>query len=249
VIFVGALATFVYLDRARLQARATDLLETAKAFVSPERAPSPAVAAVAPAVPAPEPASASAPPRAPAAVAPAPTEPPPPAAAPASEATAPPAAVAAVQSAAEPQPAPTITRAAPAEPPAPVQTVAPPRPVAAAAAAAPAPTRFEFAERTLTVNEWEASARIVIRRTGSLDEEAAVVWWTADRSAIADQDYAVLGARVERFAAGEDTRVVHVPLIADSMPEQRESFVVNLRTERAGGAGAQLEVFVLDDDR
>lgn len=106
-----------------------------------------------------------------------------------------------------------------------------------------------FAERTLTVSEWEGSARVVIRRTGSLDEEASVVWWTTDGTAVADEDYAVLGARVARFAAGEDTQVLHVPLIADSLPESRESFVVNMRGERAGGAATRLEVVVLDDDR
>jgi hypothetical protein len=75
------------------------------------------------------------------------------------------------------------------------------------------------------------------------------VWWTTDGTAIADEDYAVLGARVARFAAGEDTQVLYVPLIADSLPEPRESFVVNVRAERAGGAATRVEVVVLDDDR
>jgi hypothetical protein len=54
---------------------------------------------------------------------------------------------------------------------------------------------------------------------------------------------------VARFAVGEDTQVLYVPLIADSLPERRESFVVNLGAERAGGPATQLEVVVLDDDR
>jgi len=111
------------------------------------------------------------------------------------------------------------------------------------------PPRFGFAERRLTVNEGEGSARVLIRRTGSLDEEASVVWWTTDGTAVADEDYAVLGARVARFAAGADAQVLYVPLIVDSLPESRESFVVNLRAERAGGPAMQLEVVVLDDDR
>ena len=112
-----------------------------------------------------------------------------------------------------------------------------------------APPQFAFAQRTLTVTEGEPSARIEIRRTGSLAEEGSVVWWTADRTALADEDYAVLGARVESFAAGEASKVVHVPLVADSVAEPRESFVVNLRAGRAGaGPATQLEVVVLDDD-
>jgi hypothetical protein len=59
----------------------------------------------------------------------------------------------------------------------------------------------------------------------------------------------VLGARVARFVAGEDTQVLYIPLIADSLRESRESFIVNMRAERPGGAAMRLEVVVLDDDR
>jgi hypothetical protein len=145
----------------------------------------------------------------------------------------------------EPEPASTALAPAPSDLPTPVQ--APPQqPAPATVVASP---RFVFAERTLTVNEGEGSARVSIRRTGSLDEEASVVWWATDGTAVADEDYAVLGARVARFAVGEDTQVLHVPLIADALPEARESFFVNLGGERAGRAVRQLEVFVLDDDR
>ena len=131
-----------------------------------------------------------------------------------------------------------------------VAPVAEPRqPEVAAAAPAIGPSRFAFTARTMSVGEGETSARIVIRRTGSLTEKESVVWWTANRSALADEDYAVLGARFEVFSPGEEVRVVHVPLIADSMPEQRESFVVNLRAERPGaGSAGQIEVTIVDDD-
>jgi hypothetical protein len=109
--------------------------------------------------------------------------------------------------------------------------------------------QFRFAERTLTVSEGEGSARVLIRRTGPLDEEASVVWWTTDGTAVGDEDYAVLGARVARFKKGEDTQVLLIPLIADSRREPSENFVVNMRAERAGGAAMRLEVVVLDDDR
>ena len=169
------------------------------------------------------------------------------------------------------EPAQPVTAAAPpqvpaAEPSAPARSTEPPvqnaregsvappaaearQPQVAAAVPAVEPSRFAFAERSMTVSEGETSARIAIRRTGSLAEKESVVWWTANRSALADEDYAVLGARIEVFAPGEEVRVVHVPLIADSMPEQRESFVVNLRAERPGaGSAGQLEVTIVDDD-
>jgi hypothetical protein len=142
-------------------------------------------------------------------------------------------------------------QAVPAEPAPPElndATAAAALPLPTSPTAAPAgPARFMFAERTVTVGEGETSARIVIRRSGSLAEEASVAWWTADRSALADEDYAVLGARIETFAPGEESRAVHVPLVADSRPEQRETFVVNLRSEGTGSA-SQVEVVVLDDD-
>jgi hypothetical protein len=179
----------------------------------------------------------------PPAAAPAATEPP--AALPATETEPPAPPVSAL--APGPEPAPVTPVPTPSDPPAPVRA-APQQPVAAAAAAGATP-QFVFAERTLTVNEWEGSARVLIRRTGSLDDEASVVWFTTDGTAVADEDYAVLGARVARFGVGEDTQVLHVPLIADSLPESRESFVVSMRGERAGGAATRLEVVVLDDDR
>src|SRR5690606_27795840 len=116
---------------------------------------------------------------------------------------------------------------------------APQPPAAAPVVASP---RFAFVERTLTVNEGEGSVRVLIRRSGPLEEEANVVWWTTDGTAVGDEDYAVLGARVARFRAGEDTQVLYVPLIGDSLPEPRESFTVHIRAERAGGAAMQLEV-------
>ena len=142
-----------------------------------------------------------------------------------------------------------VARAAPNEAAVDVRPAERPAPPAAAATVTSATPQFAFAERTLTVSEGETSARIEIRRTGSLTAEASVVWWTADRTALADEDFAVLGARVERFAAGEASKVVYLPLVADSIAERRETFVVNLRADRAGAWTAEpLEVVVLDDD-
>ena len=45
---------------------------------------------------------------------------------------------------------------------------------------------------------------------------ATIAWWTGNGTAIADSDYADLGARVERFEPGEQSRTVYVPLTNDS---------------------------------
>jgi hypothetical protein len=225
ILLAAGLATFVYFNHAWLRDRAAGFMETATAPASQRSEPTAAAPAATESPAAPAAADSVAPP----AIEAAPPAPPVSALAPEPEG-------------ARATQAPTLS-----DPPAPVDP-APQQPAAAPPAVAATP-RFEFVERTLTVNESEVSARVLIRRTGPLDEEASVVWWTTDGTAIADEDYAVLGARVARFAAGEDTQVVHVPLIADSLPESRESFVVNVRAERAGGAATQLEVVVLDDDR
>jgi serine/threonine protein kinase len=236
-VVAAALAVVVYRDYARLRIRAGDFIETASAFASeelaqwqaPSVAPERSVAGidaesggVPPSVPVPSAATTD------------------PAAAVPAESTPDDGEAQAIETAARRTSESEATDARSA--------LLPGLPSPAAQAPVSTP-QFEFAERTVTVSEWEASARIVIRRTGSLDTAASVVWWTTDGTALADEDYAVLGARVERFAAGEESRVVHVPLVADSIPERRESFVVNLRADRAGSrAAVHLEVVVLDDD-
>jgi hypothetical protein len=236
LLLVGVLGTLVYRDHAQLRVRAADVIESAVAFASTKLV----LPVSPPTIDAPrEPAEVRsiAPTVEPVAPAPAPAPAPttanePPIVAPIAEPSAPPTAVTAPK------------------PPAPEQAAEPAAPPAEPQVAVPTePSQFTFTERSITVGEGETSARIVIRRTGSLAEKESVVWWTANRSALADEDYAVLGARIETFAPGEEVRVVHVPLIADSLPEQRESFVVNLRAERPGAASAaQVEVTILDDD-
>jgi len=112
----------------------------------------------------------------------------------------------------------------------------------APAIAAPGPARFEFAQPTLAAREGDVAARIVIRRSGDLSGAAEIAWRTADGSAVADRDYADLGARIERFEPGEASRTVFVPLTNDATPEPVRSFRVLL------DGGAELRVDIIDDD-
>jgi hypothetical protein len=250
---LGAVALLVYRDYSQLRLQAGDVIENASVFASEElarwqaRSAAPKRAEVSPAAVSGEneatELAAAVPPESP----PAPKESPPKA----STAAVPTLSTAADSGAQASASEPVVrsTREAAVTPPAAPPAAAPIAAAAVAAAPAASTPRFEFAERTVTVSEREPSARVVIRRTGSLAEEASVVWWTVDRTALADEDYAVLGARIEHFAAGEETRAIYVPLVADSVAEQRESFFVNLGADRAGSrAGVRLEVVVLDDD-
>ncbi len=112
--------------------------------------------------------------------------------------------------------------------------------------AAPGPTRFAFQQPLVSVREGDVAARIVIRRSGDLSGATEISWWTADGTAVADRDFADLGARVERFAPGETSRTVFVPLTNDAAPEPAKNFSVLLGM--AGAVIDELRVDLIDDD-
>ncbi len=120
-------------------------------------------------------------------------------------------------------------------------------PTATAPVAAPGPTRFDFAQSTINVRESDVAARITIRRSGDLSRAAEVSWWTEGGTAVADVDYADLGARVERFAPGEASRTVYVPLTNDSVREPAKSFTM-LLGRGEGEIVARTHVDIVDDD-
>ncbi len=115
----------------------------------------------------------------------------------------------------------------------------------------PGMTRFSFVQPVATVRENEVAARVLIRRSGDVSGAATVAWWTGDGTAIADEDYADLGARVERFAPGEQTRTVFVPLTNDAVEESTKSFNVYLGrgdSARSGEPQSGMRVDIVDDD-
>jgi hypothetical protein len=120
-------------------------------------------------------------------------------------------------------------------------------PATAAPAAGSGPTRFGFAASTIGVREGDVAARITIRRSGNLSSAAEVGWWTEDGSAVADADYADLGARIERFAPGEASRTVFVPLTNDGVREDVKSFTVMLG-QGNGEVIGRARVDIVDDD-
>ena len=143
--------------------------------------------------------------------------------------------------------------ATPVEPP-PQPVIVEQRPAAApsvARAAPTGPTRFSFPQSVTTVREGDVAARIVIRRSGDLSGAASVSWWTVDGTALADSDYADLGARIERFNPGEASRTVYVPLTNDAVAEPAKSFGVRLGRRDGATAGEstwEMRVDVVDDD-
>lgn len=120
------------------------------------------------------------------------------------------------------------------------------------AAAVAAPEAFAFADTTVVVSEARAAASVRIERRGGTLGESSIVWWTSDGSALATDDYADLGLVTEKFAPGEQSRTITIPIVGDAKAESRESFYVHLATreERANLAESaqRIEVFVADDD-
>jgi serine/threonine protein kinase len=91
------------------------------------------------------------------------------------------------------------------------------------------PETFEPEQAVVVVPGAAPSAAITIRRRGGLDASTSVVWWTSDGTAVSDKDYVNFGARIEKFAAGEQVRTVHIPIVHDPKRKGRESFYVNMR--------------------
>ena len=91
------------------------------------------------------------------------------------------------------------------------------------------PETFEPEQAVVVVPGAAPSAAIAIRRRGGLDASTSVVWWTSDGTAVSDKDYVNFGARIEKFAAGEQVRTVHIPIVHDPKRKGRESFYVNMR--------------------
>jgi hypothetical protein len=172
---------------------------------------------------------------------------PPPPEARAAELGAEPAAAAADAGVADPEPG---DRNAAAEAALPAPAPEPPLPVAPEPP--PTPETFAFGIPVVNVSEGDAAAAIIILRSGGRRAPSSITWWTSEGTATADIDYADLGKVVEKFAAGEQNRTIHIPIVGDRVVEGPESFYVNLAASDGAADSAQLEerveVVINDDD-
>lgn len=106
-----------------------------------------------------------------------------------------------------------------------------------------------FDQDTLTVNESESMATISVSRAGNIDDRSSLVWWTVADTANADLDYAELGVQIESLDSGQEKASIFVPIVSDSVAEQRESFFVHLSNGEAPNQDSKvLQVFIIDDD-
>jgi len=86
--------------------------------------------------------------------------------------------------------------------------------------------QFTLMQSVVRVSEGYGSARIANPLPANL--EGQIFWWTADDTAIAENDYIPAKAPRLAFASGEEAGMLHVPLVDDSIPEPQETFYVYL---------------------
>jgi hypothetical protein len=155
-------------------------------------------------------------------------------------------------SGAEPRDAPTSESASAIQNASAAESVAPaPATVEQPPAPPPAPETIAFALSKFTVSERDAFAAVVVVRNGGNRGPSVFTWWTSDGTAKAGSDYIDLGRVVVKFAAGEQNRVINIPIVGDAVAEDTESFYVNLAPGDGASAEAQdrVEVVIEDDDK
>ena len=110
--------------------------------------------------------------------------------------------------------------------------------------------QFTLMQSVVRVSERDGSARIA--NPLPANTAGQVFWWTADDTAIAENDYIPAEAPRLAFESGEETGTLHVPLVDDSTPEPQETFFVylglhNLQLGRLETI-ARISVEIIDDD-
>jgi hypothetical protein len=71
----------------------------------------------------------------------------------------------------------------------------------------------------------DSSARVIVRRKGSLRGETAFTWWTESGTAKPGNDFQPMVPRVERFQDGKSSVSLDIPL-AGTLRTQPKSFYV-----------------------
>jgi hypothetical protein len=109
-------------------------------------------------------------------------------------------------------------------------------------------TTLAFSKATYTVQETQQTADIVVNRSGDVTTAVTVDYLTSDNSGsvpcqtngngIASErcDYAT-SAGTLRFAAGETTKTILIPIINDAYVEPTENFSIKISNPQGSGAG------------
>lgn len=103
-----------------------------------------------------------------------------------------------------------------------------------------------FTESVAVVSEQSAMAQVRLWR--ETEFQRPLVWWTSDSTARADADYVIVPERAVDLEYGG---TLNIPLVNDNLPEQRESFYVDVGVREPQGhieRLASIRVDIVDDD-
>jgi serine/threonine protein kinase len=110
--------------------------------------------------------------------------------------------------------------------------------------------QFTLMQSVIHVSEGDGSARIA--NPLPANSAGQIFWWTADDTAIAENDYIPAEKPRTGFASDDEAEALHVPLVDDSIPEPQETFYVYLgrHNPQLGRVEtiARISVQINDDD-
>jgi hypothetical protein len=124
------------------------------------------------------------------------------------------------------------------------------QPTNQSAPAAATEPELVVAEFIVSVSEGDGAARITTLRTEMFD--TPLIWWTSEHTANADTDYISINQKTMTGESFDESSMLHIPLVDDSLSEPQESFFVNIglldtqqgQIERI----AVVRVDIIDDD-
>ena len=128
----------------------------------------------------------------------------------------------------------------------PAETVAEPAPEPVAEEPAATEPEVGVTEAVVSVSERGVLAKVKV--TSDTELNGPLVWWTSDGSARADSDYVAVPEQFLDVAYGG---TLSIPLVNDNLPEQRESFYVDVGVKQPEGQIeriASIRVDIVDDD-
>jgi serine/threonine protein kinase len=118
-----------------------------------------------------------------------------------------------------------------------------------ARALTPDRVRIEAGTRSIRISEGAPVAAVVLRRSGNPRVPVTVTWQLQDGSALDGEDFSTPAERSARFASGQTTRAIYVPLVNDDQPEAEEHFSLTLKSRAAAIDDASpVTITILDDD-
>jgi serine/threonine protein kinase len=110
------------------------------------------------------------------------------------------------------------------------------------------PVRLEADTASIRIPEGATSAVVILRRSGPATGPLTVTWQLENGNALEGEDFATPADRTTRFATGQTSRAIYVPIVNDDRPEPEEFFTLSFQSPRAVIDSGRVTITILDDD-